>query len=155
MVMTSSIIPRSSTSGTKPAPMPWMSCAPGRPPESTALSSGSTAIIASPGRRDLSAWAQPVRVPPVPTLEMITSTRPWVSRQISSAVVRRWMAGLAGFSNCCSMIASPSSATSAAAREIDPSIPRAAGVSSISAPSRRRSLRRSSDMLSGMVRIRR
>ena len=35
---------------------------------------------------------------PVPQTRM--STWPSVSRQISSAVVRRWMSGLAGFSNC-------------------------------------------------------
>ena len=41
----------------------------------------------SPGRRGFSTSAQPVSVPPVPTPEMMTSTLPPVSRQISSAVV--------------------------------------------------------------------
>jgi len=49
--------------------------------------------------------ATPVMVPPVPTPEIRMSTPPWVSFQISSAVVRRWTSGLAGFSNCCGMIA--------------------------------------------------
>ena len=32
-------------SGTKPAPMPWIGCGPGSPPDSTGEASGSTAII--------------------------------------------------------------------------------------------------------------
>ena len=44
-------------------------------------------------------------VPPVPTPATMASSCPPVSRQISSAVVRRWIAGLAGFSNCWSMMA--------------------------------------------------
>ncbi|COW86865.1 Uncharacterised protein [Mycobacterium tuberculosis] len=39
-------------------------------------------------------------VPPVPTPATTMSTLPSVSRQTSSAVVTRWMAGFAGFSNC-------------------------------------------------------
>jgi len=34
----------SKTAGTKPAPMPWILCGPGLPPESTGDVSGSTAI---------------------------------------------------------------------------------------------------------------
>ena len=45
-VTTSSIRPRSRIAGTKPAPMPWILCGPGWPPESTGESSGSTATIA-------------------------------------------------------------------------------------------------------------
>ena len=37
------------TSGTKPAPMPWILCGPGAPPESTGESAGSTAIACSAG----------------------------------------------------------------------------------------------------------
>ena len=55
------------------------------------------------GLLSLSTWPTPVIVPPVPTPATITSTRPSVSAQISSAVVARWTAGLAGFSNCWSM----------------------------------------------------
>ena len=50
-VTTSSITERSRMSGTKPAPMPWILCEPGWPPDSTGLSSGSTAIMRSDGLR--------------------------------------------------------------------------------------------------------
>ena len=86
--------------GTKPAPMPWILCGPGGPPDRTGYSSGSTAIILTPGLRALSTSPTPVIVPPVPTPENTISTPPSVSFQISSAVVRRWISGLAGFSNC-------------------------------------------------------
>ena len=80
-----------------PAPMPWILCEPGGPPDNTALSSGSTAIIFRPGLRGFKTEPTPVRVPPVPTPLTTTSTLPPVSFQISSAVVRRWISGLAGF----------------------------------------------------------
>jgi hypothetical protein len=89
--------------GTKPAPMPWIGCGPRLPPESTGLAAGSTAITWTPGFFALSASPTPVTVPPVPTPATKMSTWPSVSAQISSAVVARWMAGLAGFSNCCGM----------------------------------------------------
>ena len=41
-------------------------------------------------------------VPPVPTPETKTSIVPPVSSQISGPVVFSWIAGLAGFLNCCS-----------------------------------------------------
>ena len=41
----------------------------------------------------------PNPVPPVPTAETKTSTAPWVSSQISRAVVRLWTSGFAGFLN--------------------------------------------------------
>lgn len=41
--MTSSMILVSSTPGTKPAPIPWILCGPGLPPDSTGDSVGSTA----------------------------------------------------------------------------------------------------------------
>ncbi len=44
-------------------------------------------------------------VPPVPTPLTKMSILPSVSRQISSAVVRRWISGLAGFLNCWGMYA--------------------------------------------------
>ena len=59
------------------------------PPDSTGLSSGSTATISRSGLRGFKTWAHPVRVPPVPTPMTMASTRPPVSVQISSAVVRR------------------------------------------------------------------
>ena len=43
----------------------------------------------------------PVIVPVVPIADTKCVIAPPVSRQISSAVVRRCTAGLAGFSNCC------------------------------------------------------
>ena len=58
-----------------------------------------------PGRRGLSTWPTPVMVPPVPTPATKASISPLVSFQISSAVVRRWISGLAGFLNCCGMTA--------------------------------------------------
>jgi hypothetical protein len=51
--------------------------------------------------RDLITSPTPVTVPPVPTAETMASTLPSVSRQISSAVVLRWISGLAGLLNCC------------------------------------------------------
>src|SRR5205085_512070 len=132
---------------------PSILCAPGGPPDRTALSSGSTATIFSPGLRAFSTEPTPVSVPPVPTPLTTTSTRPPVSRQISSAVVRRWISGLAGFWNCCGMNASGRLFTISSARAIAPRMPCAAGVSSSSAPSSSSILRRSSDMLSGIVRI--
>ena len=59
--------------------------------------------ICTPGLRDFSTSPTPVIVPPVPTPETKMSTSPAVSRQTSSAVVRRWTSGLAGFLNCCGM----------------------------------------------------
>jgi hypothetical protein len=55
------------------------------------------------GLRGLMTSATPVMVPPVPTPATRMSTLPSVSCQISSAVVLRWISGLAGFSNCCGM----------------------------------------------------
>ena len=69
--------------------MPWILCGPGWPPDRTGESSGSSAIIFTLGLRAFSTWPMPVMVPPVPTPEMTTSTLPFVSFQISSAVVRR------------------------------------------------------------------
>jgi len=42
---------------------------------------------------------QPVIVPPAPTAEIRRSTLASVSAQISSALVRRWISGLAGSLN--------------------------------------------------------
>ena len=44
---------RSRIAGTKPAPMPWILCGPGAPPDRTGESSGSTAIIRTLGLRAL------------------------------------------------------------------------------------------------------
>ena len=136
-----------------PAPMPWMGCGVCLPPDRTGLASGSTATILSPGRRGFSAWPTPVTVPPVPTPETKISSLPPVSRQISSAVVRIWTAGLAGFWNCCGMKLSGISFSSSSARAIAPVMPFSRGVSSSRAPRKRSILRRSIDIESGMVQI--
>ena len=78
-----------STAGTKPAPMPWSLCGPGAPPERTGEASGSSAMILTEGFFAFSTSPTPVIVPPVPMPETTKSTLPSVSRQISSAVVRR------------------------------------------------------------------
>src|SRR6266700_3405471 len=101
IVITSSMTERSRISGMNPAPIPWILCGPGAPPVSTALSLRSTASTRIDGLRALSTCPTPVAGPPVPIPETITSTAPWVSFQISSAVVRRWISGLEGFLNCC------------------------------------------------------
>ena len=49
--ITSSSSSRLSTGGTKPAPMPWIRCGPGAPPERTAEPAGSTATTRSSGLR--------------------------------------------------------------------------------------------------------
>ena len=51
----------------KPAPMPWILCGPGRPPDSTGEVSGSTAITCTSGLRSFRNEPAPVIVPPVPT----------------------------------------------------------------------------------------
>ncbi len=57
----------------KLAPMPWILCGPGLPPDRSGESSGSTATILSDGRRGFSTWPTPVMVPPVPTPATKTS----------------------------------------------------------------------------------
>ena len=153
IVSTSSIRARSRLPGTKPAPMPWILWGPASPPERIGLSSGSTATIFTCGARCFRTRPTPVRVPPVPTPATKTSRWPSVSAQISSAVVASWIAGLAVFSNCWGITASPISAASSSARSMAPRMPRAGSVSSSRAPSRASILRRSIDMLSGMHRI--
>ena len=71
-------------------------------------------------------------VPPVPIPEIKTSTLPSVSRQISSPVVLRWIAGPAAFSNWRTKTAPDAASFSAAATA--PFIPSAAGVKTNSAP---------------------
>ena len=50
-----------------PAPMPWIGCGFGAPPEITGDAAGSTAKTFSAGQHALSTRAQPVMWPPVPT----------------------------------------------------------------------------------------
>ncbi len=78
-------------------------CAPFSLPESTADSSGSTAMICTDGLRDFKDLATPVIGAACANTCHQHIHLPSVSRQISSAVVVRWISGLAGFSNCWGM----------------------------------------------------
>src|SRR5208283_2210712 len=102
-VMISSIKSVRRMLGTNPAPIPWILCGEGFPPESTGLSAGSTAIALNEGFFGLMYSLTPVSVPPVPIPETRKSTRPSVSFHISGPVVSTWILGFAGLSNCCSM----------------------------------------------------
>ena len=79
------------------------------------------------------------------------STPPFVSFQISSAVVRRWTSGLARFLNCCGITAFGVVRTSSSAAAIAAFMPWDAGVSTSSAPRKVNILRRSSDIDSGIT----
>src|SRR4051812_50095556 len=85
--MISSTTSRFITAGTKPAPIPWILCGPGSPPDSTGEDSGSTATTYTSGLRSLSLSPAPVIVPPVPTPATKASTSPSSPAQISSAGV--------------------------------------------------------------------
>ncbi len=135
----------------KPAPIPWILCGPGWPPEMTGEWTGSTATMRTAGLRAFQTLPTPVMVPPVPTPATKMSMPPSVSRHSSSAVVASWIAGLAGFSNCCGITAPGISSSSSAALRMAPFIPSAAGVRMSSAPSSLSTLRRSSDTLSGIA----
>ena len=91
-------------------------------------------------------------VPPVPTPLIRTSAWPSVSAQISSAVVFRWISGLAGFENWpTSTKRAGSLATISCARAIAPFMPLAPSVRISSAPKALSRRRRSMLMVSGMV----
>ena len=118
----------------KPAPRPWMGCGPGLPPEMTEDAAGSTANTFRLGQAFFRTRATPLRWPPVPTPLISTSSPSGKSARISLAVVSEWMAGLAGFSNCCGIQASGVSVSSSRARSMAPGMPRSRGVSSKRAP---------------------
>ena len=139
--------------GINPAPIPWILWGPGSPPEITGLSSGSTAINLILGFFFFNTLPTPVIVPPVPTPEMRTSKFPFVSSQISSAVVFICISGLAGFSNCWGIIELGVEINNSSARATAPFIPFAASVSSILAPKNANIFLRSRDILSGIVNI--
>ena len=107
------------------------------------------------GLRALMASATPVMVPPVPTPATTMSTWPSVSFQISSAVVRRWISGLAGFLNCWGMKALGVVRTNSSALATAPFMPSAPGVNTSLAPKACSRARRSILIVSGMVRMRR
>ena len=109
--ITSSISAVSRFFGMKPAPMPWIRCLPGWPPLITGEFFGSTAIALKSGFLRLMYRATPVIVPPVPTPATMASMSPPESSQISGPVVHSWIAGLAGFSNCCGIQALGSCST--------------------------------------------
>ena len=85
--------------------------------------------------------------------DLLLEANPGWQVVISSAVVRRWISGFAGFWNCCGMMEPGVSARSSSARATAPFMPAEPGVSTISAPYARRITRRSIDMVSGMVRM--
>ena len=58
----------SNTFGTKPAPIPWILWAPGRPPDKTGEAAGSTATTFKSLLCSFKYFPVPVIVPPVPTL---------------------------------------------------------------------------------------
>ena len=158
---TSSTTPRSRTSGLKPAPMPWILCGPGLgvSPARTAVSTGEWAGSTATDQMAfffsfLRYFVTPVMVPPVPTPATKMSIFPSVSFQISGPVVSKWMRGLAGFSNWpASQYFFGSLATISLARAMAPGIPLAPSVRTSSAPKARSMRRRSTDMVSGMVRM--
>src|SRR5208283_3802645 len=81
------------------------------------------------------------------------STLPSVSRQISSAVVWRWISGLAGLENCWGMKLLGICLFNSSALAMAPFMPLAPSVSTSLAPRIFNSLRRSRLIVSGIVRI--
>ena len=78
IVITSSYTLVLSTSGTNPAPIPRILCAPGVPLDNTGLVAGSTATILTFGFFSFKYSPTPVTVPPVPTPATKISTLPSV-----------------------------------------------------------------------------
>ena len=153
-VTTSSITERSRIAGTNPAPMPWILCGPGWPPDSTGESSGSTATIRSDGLRGFSTWPTPVMVPPVPTPATNTS-------MLAVGVVPDLLGGGAAMDFRVGRVvellrddrARDLAARAPRALAMAPRMPCGPAVSTSSAPSRASILRRSIDIVSGMTRI--
>jgi hypothetical protein len=102
------------------------------------------------GLRALRTWPTPVMVPPVPIPAMKMSTAPSVSFHISSAVVSRWMRGLASFANWWARMP-PRSAAISSDLATAPFIPSEPGVRMSSAPKAASSILRSLLIVSGMV----
>jgi hypothetical protein len=92
-----------------------------------------------------------VIVPPVPTEATNTSSFPSRSRQISSAVVRRWTSGLAGFENWFGTQQSPRSRQMRRASSIASFMPPIDSTQTTSAPYSRSSFSRSRLMPCGIV----
>ena len=128
-------------------------CGPGCPPERIGEPAGSTAISLNDALRGLMTSPTPVMVPPVPMPDTTMSTLPSVSFQISSAVVRRWTAGLDGLENCWRMTLFGIFVASSSALAIAPFIPLAPSVRTRRAPRTLRIFRRSVVIVSGIVRM--
>ncbi len=79
------------------------------------------------------------------------STSPSVSSQISTAVVFRWISGLAAFANWRARTAPGRSFATFSASSTAPFMPAAPGVRMSSAPNARSRARRSFDIVSGIV----
>ena len=120
----------------------------------TGESFGSTAMAWKEGFRGLMTSTQPVIVPPVPTAGD-------QDVHLAVRVVPDFLGGgLAcefpdwpGFSNCCGIQAFGVSLASCSARAMAPFMPSVPGVSTSFAPSIASNVRRSSDIVSGMVRM--
>ena len=141
------------TSGTNPAPIPWILCGPAFPSDNTGEVEGSSATIFTFGFCSFRYSPVPVRVPPVPTPAMKISTFPSVSFQISGPVVALCTAGFAGFTNCPGMKLFGISSASSLALAMAPFIPLVPSVRTSSAPYAFKMFRRSTLMVSGMVRM--
>ena len=88
--------------------MPWMACGPGRPPESTGDARRLDRHDPHVGQLRLQDLAHAGDGPAGADAGHEGVERgPSTASRISSAVVRRWTSGLAGFSNCCGMNAAP------------------------------------------------
>ena len=137
------------SSGTKPAPMPWILCGPGWPPDSTG------AVLRLDGDDPQAGLARLQHLADAGDAcrrcrrrRRRRRPRPSVSFQISSAVVRRWIAGLAGFVELLrhDRVRHARRASSSALAMRAASCPARAGVSSSSAPRSASILRRSIDI---------
>ena len=102
-LMISSMTSVSKMAGTKPAPMPWMGWGPFSPARRAPVGGGLDGHHLHRSLALLQHLADAGYGPAGPTPDTTMSTVPSVSAQISSAVVARWTAGLAGFSNCWGM----------------------------------------------------
>mmetsp|Transcript_19912 Transcript_19912/g.46775 ORF Transcript_19912/g.46775 Transcript_19912/m.46775 type:complete len:261 (+) Transcript_19912:274-1056(+) len=162
MGTTSSMISRSRTAGTRPAPIPCILCGPCSPIFSPPLAAvinicsiGSTATVFISGFNGLMNCETPETVPPVPTPLTNISISPSVSFQISGPVVSRCILTFASFSNCCRIIPFPSGrpATISFALARAPGTAVSFGVSTTSAPNDISIIRRSTDIVSGIVKM--
>ena len=142
-----------SVSGTNPAPIPCILCAPETPFERTGDVAGSTAMTFTSGFFSFRYSPTPVIVPPVPIPATNTSTLPSVSSQISGPVVSLCAFGLDGFTNCQATKQPGISFESSSAFAMAPFIPFVPSVRTISAPYALMMLRLSTLMVSGITMI--